>query len=341
MATIELFVTGDQIGTFSSYSVSGQSNGTKLFLYNALALGTSNDVFRIVVEDVDPGDSYFNAGHKVTIYSYPANDEVFSVLDADDTSFNGRASSNEHQVLTDGTGGGLVIDLDGINESTLKYGPGNVDPLSEVFEFTSLPPTPPGVPCFCLGTLIETAAGPLPVECLREGDLVMTADHGPQPIRWIGRRRIAGRGTFAPIRIAAGALGNHRTLTVSPQHRLLVDDWRAEMFFGQAQVLVAAKHLINGTTIRPAEMPEVTYLHFAFDRHEIVYAEGIPTESLYLGAMTLSGVDRAAREELMALFPELADVAAGPGPTARTCLRGWEGQLLAPSSTTGVLSSAA
>lgn len=329
------------IGTFSSLRVTGRGNGTKLTLKGVEALGSATDVFRIVIEDVQPGDEAFGAGQTVTVYSYPDGERVWSALDPDDSAFNGRASSNGHQVLTDGEGGGLVIDIEGITGDTLQYGPGAVDPLQEVFEFETLEPTPPTIPCFCLGTLIETATGPLPVDCLREGDLVRTADSGDQPIRWIGRRKVAGRGALAPIRIEVGALGNHRTLTVSPQHRLLVADWRAEMFFGQAQVLVAAKHLVNGTTIRPIETSEVTYLHFAFDRHEIVYAEGIPTESLYLGAMTLNAVDRAARDELMALFPDLADIAVGPGRTARTCLRGWEGQLLAPSNSTGVLSSAA
>ena len=70
------------------------------------------------------------------------------------------------------------------------------------------PPEPwPVPPCFTPGTLITTPEGPRRVEEIRVGDLVTTMDHGPQPVRWIGRRTVGAMDGFAPVRIEAGALG--------------------------------------------------------------------------------------------------------------------------------------
>ncbi|MBN2905978.1 MAG: Hint domain-containing protein [Rhodobacteraceae bacterium] len=345
MATIEVYVTGDEIGTFSDFRVSGQSNGTKLTLDGVQPLGTINDTYRIVLSNVDDTDPALNGGEIIEVYAYPdtspPSPPIYSGVIPDPDEINGRISSNDHQVVLDGSGGGLVIDLNGVEPGSTRFGPGNTTPLGENFSYTSLPSDPPSIPCFTKGTLIETPTGPLPVECLRVGDPVMTLDHGEQPIRWIGQRSVAGRGSMAPITVAAGALGNHRRLRVSPQHRILVGDWRAQVYFGRSQVLVAAKHLVNGTTIRQTPVARVSYVHFAFDSHQVVFAEGIPTESLHLGAMALSSMDRAARDEICAVFPELAAHDAPASQTARTCLRGWEGQLLAPDSMMGVLSPAA
>ena len=186
------------------------------------------------------------------------------------------------------------------------------------------------IPCFTPGTLIETALGPQPVETLREGDLVHTMDHGPQPIRWIGQRRVMGVGAFAPIRFDRGAIGNARPLLVSPQHRMLMTGWRAELHFGQPEVLVAAKHLVNGTTIRVEPRRDVTYLHLLFDAHEILWAEGVATESLHPGAGLIEA-DAELRAELTALFPELAGCSV-PWPTARPVLRGYETPVVAAAA---------
>ncbi|MCO4843668.1 MAG: Hint domain-containing protein [Yoonia sp.] len=183
--------------------------------------------------------------------------------------------------------------------------------------------------CFVRGTLIETIDGPRYVETLQEGDLVMTKDRGPQPLVWTGGRKIEGAGKMAPIRFEAGALGNIRPLLVSPQHRMLVTGWQAELHFGQTEVLVAAKALVNSTTIRPVEMPQVSYHHILFEQHEIVLSEGIHTESFHPGRDLLAH-DVEMYEEMVAIFPELAKPNfVAPFPTARHCLKLAEAQVLA------------
>lgn len=197
-----------------------------------------------------------------------------------------------------------------------------------VTQSTGVPIGNLGPPCFTAGTLIRTLSGLRPVETLQPGDLIVTRDHGPRPLHWIGRRRIEGTGRFAPIRFAKGAIGNDRELLVSPQHRMLISGWQAELLFGEDEVLAAAKHLINGTTIVQSPRRRVDYVHLMFDRHEIVEAEGVPSESFHPGDYMMSG-DEELRDEIVSLFPELANLSAAAGwDTARCVLKAHEAQLL-------------
>jgi len=190
--------------------------------------------------------------------------------------------------------------------------------------------------CVARGTLIDTETGPVPVEDLRVGDRVHTLDGPPRPVRWIGCRHVspaelAADPSLRPVRISAHALGPGqpaRDLTVSPQHRILVDDWRAELFFGAQQVLVPAKGLINDLTIRTDRAADgVDYFHVLFDRHEIMLTEGLPTESFHPGEYALRDLAEETRAELHRLFPELIHGTGAP-ETARMVLRPWETALL-------------
>ena len=83
--------------------------------------------------------------------------------------------------------------------------------------------------------------------------LSICRDHGLQPIRWIQSRTVPATGNMAPVRIRPGAVvGLEKDLIVSPQHRMLLNGWRSEMLFGTSEAFAAAKHLVNGTTIREA-----------------------------------------------------------------------------------------
>ena len=186
------------------------------------------------------------------------------------------------------------------------------------------------VVCFAAGTMIRTPEGERPVETLRPGELVETMDSGPQPVRWAGRRIVPATGRFAPVRIRAGAFGSRRDLLVSQQHRMLVSGPRAELMFGAPEALAAAKHLADGESVTIEEGGVVEYVHILFDRHEIVFAEGAATESLHPGAAALSGIAPEGREEILALFPELAEAPdQACGGAARTILRAYEARAFA------------
>ena len=186
--------------------------------------------------------------------------------------------------------------------------------------------------CFAEGTQIETPRGPVPVEALEAGDTVTNSDGHPVEIRWIGSRKMSAGALrrwphLRPVEIRAGALGEglpRRDLTVSPQHRILLSDWRAEILFGESEVLIPAKALIDDRSIKTSGIVEVTYHHILLDRHEIIRAEGVPCESFHPGETVMSAMEQPVRDELFELFPELETDHAAYGPTARHVLRGYE-----------------
>ena len=159
-----------------------------------------------------------------------------------------------------------------------------------------------GVICFTAGTAMRTPRGDVLIEDLRVGDLVSTADNGPQAIRWIGRRVLNGADlgqspNLRPVLIKAEALGNARPLLVSPQHCMLLG----------ADDLVRAKHLVDrlsGVRIAHGKR-SVCYIHLMFDAHQIVFAENAPSESFYPGPMSLEMMGCAGRTSLFRRFPNL------------------------------------
>lgn len=179
------------------------------------------------------------------------------------------------------------------------------------------------VPCFAAGTLILTETGERPVEALAVGDLIQTRDHGLQPIRWCGTRRLGivelqANPRLLPITITAGALGPNQPqqdLIVSPQHRILVRSSIAMRMFGTNELLVPARQLLDLPGIGIcADVTEITYVHLMFDQHEVLISNGAETESLYPGPQALAAIGKDGAEEIYAIFPQLREEAeAIPG----------------------------
>lgn len=195
-----------------------------------------------------------------------------------------------------------------------------------------------GVICFTPGTRISTPRGPVLVEQLRIGDLVQTKDNGAQPIEWIGTRHMTGARLFAmpslrPVRICAGALGVKRPdqeLLVSPQHRMLVTGAVARDLFNTSEVLVTAKDLIDGRLIKTeANARSVTYIHLLLPGHNVIWANGVETESFHPANTVLDSISDRDRSGLLALHPDLAFDPFTYGGHIRRNLTGNEAALLA------------
>ncbi len=186
--------------------------------------------------------------------------------------------------------------------------------------------------CFARDTLIATHRGDVAVQDLRLGDLILTADRGYQPMRWLAARRLSAEDLAAapnlrPIRIRAGALGCGlplRDLTVSPQHRILIRSKVAERMFGSAEVLVAAKQLLELDGVEVVEDGRgVDYWHLMCDRHEVIFAEGLEAETLFTGPEALAAMPKECLGELRQLFPDIAAETSRPAvrplPKAAAC----------------------
>ena len=193
------------------------------------------------------------------------------------------------------------------------------------------------IPCFTPGTLIATPRGEVRVEDLRVGDRIITRDSGMQEIRWLGRRDLSWKDLTAaphlkPILIRQGALGNglpERDMMVSPNHRVLVANDRTALYFDEHEVLVAAKHLAAGKGVHSVDAAGASYIHFMFDRHEVVLSNGAWTESFQPGDLTLKGMGNAQRSEIFDLFPELkTDAGVENYGAARRTLKRHEAMLI-------------
>ncbi len=226
--------------------------------------------------------------------------------------------------VVDGNEGGDDFDtlnLSGLGPLNVVYDPTNAENgtvqfldadrnVTGTMTFTNIENV---IPCFTPGTMIATPRGQVPVESLRPGDKVVTRDNGLQEIRWTGSKSmswadLAANPHMKPVLVKQGSLGNglpERDMMVSPNHRLLVANDRTALYFDEHEVLVAAKHLAGSKGMHSVDTAGVTYIHFMFDRHEVVLSNGAWTESFQPGDYTLKGMGNAQRSEIFDLFPEL------------------------------------
>ncbi|MEL6208264.1 MAG: Hint domain-containing protein [Pseudomonadota bacterium] len=313
----DFFLTGWKLSDFTGLLSTNTTNTTGTpFVGTSATLSASAEEITFGVDDDDARleDAYIETGST----SFLAEDLV---LDGETFAGGTTGIEAEFTLVTD--------DTPPITFVIGRLGTGASNSGENYLVFTDTPLTPgatytfadssdgPRIPyniiCFAAGTLIETPTGPVPVERLSVGDLVLTRDAGAKPIQWLGQRRLTKgdltvRPSLRPVRIAAGALGDGRPstdLVVSPQHRLLIDDWRAEHLFGEPAVLAPAIGLMNDTSIRSILPPEgVTYVHFLVDHHALVSANGTWAETLLMGGEARRTLGQAAMAEIEAVFPD-------------------------------------
>ena len=194
-----------------------------------------------------------------------------------------------------------------------------------------------GVICFTPDTFLATPKGPRRIRTLQQGDRVLTRDNGAQPILWTGHRRMSGARLYAmphlrPIRFRRDAMGLDRPdldLLVSPQHRMLITGSAARALFNTDEVLVAARDLINDHSITVDHaLREVTYIHVLLGQHNVIWANGLETESFHPANAALDTIDAAQRAGLFDIFPELAGNPQAFGDHARRNLSASEAAIL-------------
>ncbi len=262
----------------------------------------------------------FNAGNTGTLIDGDSTNNDFIDLSAyyDDIweLYADQADDGVLNQSNDGVGGVDYSDNSSFGGGGITFTGASADPSFFTVENT-------GVVCFTAGARILTPRGEVPVETLSVGDLVETADHGPQPILWVGGchlgpKELEAHPHLRPVLIEAGALGNRRPLLVSPQHCMVVTGADGKERFARAC------HLAQTTLARVARgRREVSYIHLFCARHEVLFVDGAASESLYPGPQALAMMPEPSREALLDVAPALRDrpAEAAIGPRARPVLQ--------------------
>jgi hypothetical protein len=204
----------------------------------------------------------------------------------------------------------LVVRLEDSGDYALPFSPLRARTDYTLIEVSADPGARAVVDVICVsfaaGTLITMPGGAQrPIESLRAGETVLTRSNGPQTVRWIGKATLRAAGAFAPVVISAGVLGNSHDLVVSPHHRVFLYQRGQRRIGATAEILIQAKHLVDGDRVFRREGGFVDYYSLVFDRHEIIYAEGIAAESLMVTEATLTVLPEEIGADLRAQFPGL------------------------------------
>ncbi len=163
-----------------------------------------------------------------------------------------------------------------------------------------------GCVSFSMGTRITTATGEQkPIQDLCPGDRVLTRDSGVQEIRWIGQSTVRAVGDFAPVVITAGTLHNLGDLTVSQDHRLFIYQRKDQVGAGQAEVMIRARHLVNGSSVYVQNGGFIDYFQLLFDDHQIIFAEGIAAETMLVSESNQSVLPKELGERFRQSQPGL------------------------------------
>ena len=126
--------------------------------------------------------------------------------------------------------------------------------------------------CFVEGTRIATPDGPVLVENLRPGSLVLTHNGVSMPVAWVGGGRVEPGVEDRPIIIRQGAFDDNvpsSDLSVTAGHAFLFDD-----------ILIPIEELLNGVSIVRSRDPQpYRYFHVELAKHGVLLANGAPAET--------------------------------------------------------------
>ncbi|MDY6885131.1 MAG: Hint domain-containing protein [Pseudomonadota bacterium] len=288
-----------------------ESNDSAIFDFSGIFGGFGSDTFNI-----DGGTNVNLFGLDGTEFEDNVDSDTFNITSSGgDDSF--RIWDFSYDLFTPGDNdiliiNGVVIDLadladDGIVSGVTIDSEYNILLGNSVFTLadgSTLTLDNFQISCFVTGTQIATPAGEVAVETLAIGDEVTTTEGKTAAIKWMGYREVSA--TFAkknagaqPVLITADALGNGlptADLRVSPDHAMHIDG-----------VLIHAEALVNGSTIvREAITHSFAYYHIELEQHDLVLANGAPTET-FVDADGRGRFDNAA--EYQALYGNAASAA--------------------------------
>jgi hypothetical protein len=238
--------------------------GTQYTIYSTSTgnfSSTSAAAFDLQITDNDPGDDQFDTSETLSLVRVSDGQTLGSATYRGMTTIEGV----DYPVFAFPGGSTYII---GTHVTSATYP--NVASLNlDTADFTV---------CFAAGTRIATPCGEIPVEDLTIGTRILTAEGRTVPVKWVGRQTVSTR--FSPdrlrmIRIRAGALGKdlpQRDLVVTADHALALDG-----------LLINAGALVNGSTIDILPATDLaeryTIYHVETEAHDVILAEGVPSET--------------------------------------------------------------
>jgi hypothetical protein len=256
--------------------------------------------------------------------------DVYVIENGDATNFSGVAASQGLSLSQDGTVFSFLSFNDNAALVTATEGPANGLTSTDIGQAgagsslettdggvsydTQNTPDPGNITCFTTGTHISTKIGPIKVENLAQGMQVLTFDGTYKTLKKLFRKAVShatlrNNPKLYPVRICAGAMGGglpHQDILVSRQHRMVVSSPITKRMFDAETVLIAAIKLTKMPSIYvDTSVTSVEYFHLLFDDHEVVFAEGAPSESLFLGAEAVKTLPIDSLQELKTLFPTI------------------------------------
>ncbi|MGR3462988.1 MAG: Hint domain-containing protein [Roseovarius sp.] len=170
---------------------------------------------------------------------------------------------------------------------------------------------------FAHGALVSTSRGPVAVEDLVPGNMIVTAAGGAVPVVWIGSVTIGPDRSVESVagtpltRVMADAFGLGRPLAdlvMGPGARLLSRPRRLRARIGADGVLSPVHAMADGVhAIRMVSRQPVTFYHLALRRHAVIVVNGLETESFHPGAGFERGYDDATLRQIMAVFPHIPE----------------------------------
>ncbi|MEE9427794.1 MAG: Hint domain-containing protein [Paracoccaceae bacterium] len=175
------------------------------------------------------------------------------------------------------------------------------------------------------GATIDTPEGPRPIERLKMGDIVLTKDNGPQPVRWVLKNDLPAIGDTAPMRLRAPFFGLVNDVIVAGHQRVLISGIETEYNLGQDAALIDAQSLIGHPAAAPISGALfTTYYQVLLDIHDCINVSGVWADSLYVGRL-------ASTPKILAATG-LSEIPMSILPThtarAHPLLRGYERQAL-------------
>lgn len=174
------------------------------------------------------------------------------------------------------------------------------------------------------GSMIPTDAGPVAVEDVLPGSLVMTSA-GPLPLMWKGRTLIApaagpnrsGQGQL--FRIPADAFGLGRPmpdLVLGPAARLLDRSPALRSALAAESALAPLPPMADGmSVIEVTPVTPVQVFHIGFERHCSLAVNGVDVESYHPGQIDPGALSPEMLELYLSLFPHVTAL-SGFGPLA-------------------------